>query len=55
MRPFSSKKIYLLFKLYFLSGIKIEKNIIIGAGSVVLNNLVEPGLYYSKKLAKSES
>ena len=39
----------------FLSGIKLEKNIIIGAGTVVLNNLVEPGLYYSKKLAKYEN
>lgn len=39
----------------FLSGIKIEKNIIIGAGSVVLNNLMEPGLYYSKKLTKNEN
>ena len=49
-----SKKIYLLVQIVFLSGIKIEKNIIIGAGSVVLNNLVEPGLYYSKKLTKNE-
>lgn len=38
----------------FVTGIKLEKNITIGAGSVVLNSILEPGLYYSKELVRNE-
>ena len=37
-----------------VTGIKLEKNITIGAGSVVLNSIIEPGLYYSKQLVRYE-
>ena len=38
----------------FITGIKLEKDIIIGAGSVVLDSIIDPGLYYSKKLIRNE-
>ena len=37
-----------------LTGIKLEKDIVIGAGSIVLNSIIKPGLYYSKQLVTNE-
>ena len=49
-----NENIFIGSNCVFITGIKCNKNIIIGAGSVVLNSIVEPGLYYSKQLIRNE-
>ena len=49
-----NENIFIGSNCIFVTGIKLEKNITIGAGSVILNSIIEPGLYYSKQLVRNE-
>ena len=49
-----NENIFIGSNCVFVTGIKLEKNITIGAGSVILNSIIEPGLYYSKQLVRNE-
>ena len=49
-----NENIFIGSNCVLVAGIKLDRNITIGAGSVVLNSIIEPGLYYSKLLIRNE-